>query len=280
MGGLSVNVPTRISFRSAPTRPTVDESYEWIEIPQGEDVFFDSEKTRMYLAYRNDGMGIRGQVFRGRHVAMAFFRRLKTHVEQEWFRKEMTGAFTHIPNHSILNLIEAITDIGDRFGTGELWLPELVLGAKTMNAAMPILQDEIRRRGMETRSLGKVVLGTVLGDVHSIGLDMVCTLLIASGFEVVNLGVNVSGDRFIEAVQTERPDILGMSALLTTTAPEQEKVIRYVKRAGLRDSVKIMVGGGAVTQEFADAIGADGYAPTAPLAVRLAKRLVGSENGG
>lgn len=172
-------------------------------------------------------------------------------------------------------LIAAITEIGDKFGSGELWLPDLIQGAKAMNAAMPILQAELLQRGAETRSAGKIVMGTVAGDVHSIGLDIVSTLLLAHGFEVVNLGVNVSADVFIDALRVETPDVLGMSALLTVTAPEQERVISYVAKAGLRESVKIMVGGAAVTQEFADAIGADGYAPNGQLAVQLAKRLCG-----
>jgi corrinoid protein of di/trimethylamine methyltransferase len=178
------------------------------------------------------------------------------------------------PLATIQVLTEVITDVGARFGAGELWLPELLSAAKAMSGAMPILQGEITRRGGQVSSQGKIVLGTVYGDVHSIGIDIVATLLAANGFEVHHLGVNVPADTFLEAVRTHNPHILGMSALLTTTAPEQRKVVRRLKEEGLRDSVRVMVGGGAITQRFADEIGADGYAPNAPAAVELAASLI------
>ena len=179
------------------------------------------------------------------------------------------------PLETIAVLTAAISDIGNRFGAGELWLPELLRGAKAMNRAMPLLQDEIVSRGGEPESRGSVVIGTVYGDIHSIGLDIVATLLAANGFSVKNLGVNVPGDVFVEAVRSERPDILGLSALLTTTAPEQRRVINHLQEAGLRSDTRVMVGGGAITETFAVEIGADGYAPNAHLAVDLAMKLVG-----
>jgi len=178
------------------------------------------------------------------------------------------------PLITIQVLTEVITEVGARFGTGQLWLPELLSAAKAMSGAMPILQNEITRRGGEVSSQGRIVLGTVYGDIHSIGIDIVATLLAANGFEVHHLGVNVPADGFLEAVRAHDPDILGMSALLTTTAPEQRKVVRRLEEEGLRDRVRVMVGGGAITQRFADEIGADGYAPNAPAAVDLAASLI------
>ena len=172
-------------------------------------------------------------------------------------------------------LMEAIKEVGDAFGRGELWLPDLVGAADSMQSAMPILEGEIRRRGMERKSLGTVVAGSVYGDIHSIGMCMVCTLLSAEGFSSHNLGVNVSTEEFIKGVKEYKADILAMSALLTLTALELGKVINALKEAGLRDKVKVMVGGAAITKQFADSIGADGYEPTAVEAVGLAKRLVG-----
>ena len=179
------------------------------------------------------------------------------------------------PIEAIDALTEAITEIGERFNEGDLFLPELMLAAKTMNNAMPVLQNEILKRGLKKDSAGKIVIGTVFGDIHTIGISMVATLLVSSGFNVFNLGCNVSAETFIEAVNTHKPDILAMSALLTTTAPQQKKVISALIENGMRDKVKVIVGGGAITEEFAKEIGADGYEPTAPLAVKLAKQLLG-----
>ncbi|MBM3706659.1 MAG: cobalamin-binding protein [Actinobacteria bacterium] len=178
------------------------------------------------------------------------------------------------PIEAINALVEAITKIGDKFNEGELFLPELMLASKTMNNAMPILQDEIIKRGLKRESAGKIIIGTVYGDIHTIGINMVSTLLTSSGFEVVNLGCNVTSDNFIDAVDKYKPDILAMSALLTTTAPQQKKVIAALISNGIRNKVKVMVGGGAITAEFAAEIGADGYEPTAPLAVKLARILM------
>ena len=179
------------------------------------------------------------------------------------------------PIEAIDALTEAITEIGERFNEGDLFLPELMIAAKTMNNAMPVLQEEILKRGLKKDSAGKIVIGTVFGDIHTIGISMVATLLVSSGFNVFNLGCNVSAETFIEAVNTHKPDILAMSALLTTTAPQQKKVISALIENGMRDKVKVMVGGGAITEEFAKEIGADGYESTAPLAVKLAKQLLG-----
>ncbi len=169
----------------------------------------------------------------------------------------------------------AIRQVGDGFGKGELWLPELVGAAAAMEAATPIIEEEINRVGAKRESLGTVVIGTVYGDIHTIGKTMVATLLIADGFVVNDLGINVSAEGFVMGIKRYHADILAMSALMTTTAPEQRKVIEILKSEDLRDEVKIMIGGGAITQEFANSIGADGYDPTAPGAVSLARRLAG-----
>ncbi len=172
-------------------------------------------------------------------------------------------------------LTETIKQVGDRFGRGELWLPDLVGAADAMQAAMPIIEEELKRTGAKRKALGTVVAGTVFGDIHSIGKSMVCTLLTAGGFEVHDLGVNIKAEEFLEAVDKYQANILAMSALLTMTAAEQKKVIDTLKEKGIREKVKVMVGGGAITADFAESIGADGYDPTAPGAVELARRLVG-----
>lgn len=169
----------------------------------------------------------------------------------------------------------AIRRVGNGFGRGEFWLPDLIGAADAMSAATPILEEEIKRRGARRESLGTVVIGTVYGDIHTIGKTMVATLLTANGFQVYDVGINVTAEKFVEAIKQYEPDMLAMSALMTMTASEQKKVIETLKKEGLRDKVKIMVGGGAITQEFADSIGADGYDPTAPGAVKLARKLVG-----
>jgi len=178
------------------------------------------------------------------------------------------------PIETINTLTQSITEIGNKFEKGELWLPDLMLAAKTMQSAIVPLEEEIKKRGLKRESIGKIVIGTVFGDIHSIGKNMVLTLLVANGFEVIDLGVNIEAKTFIKAVKENNPDILAMSALLTTTAPEQERVILALKEEGIRDKIKVIVGGGPITKEFAEGIGADGYEPTAPLAVKLARSLL------
>jgi corrinoid protein of di/trimethylamine methyltransferase len=190
-----------------------------------------------------------------------------------WARKAVAEGVA--PVKAMEALTEAIRRVGDRFGKGELWLPDLVGAADAMQAAMPVIEEDLKKTGAKRESLGIVVLGTVFGDIHDIGKAMVCTLLTAAGFEVHDLGVNVRAEEFLEAIDKFKAEILAMSALLTMTASEQRKVIEALKARGDRDRVKVMVGGGALTQEFADEIGADGYDPTAPGAVTLARRLLG-----
>ena len=171
-------------------------------------------------------------------------------------------------------LTAGIREIGDGYARGELFLPDLVGAAGAMQSAMTILEKEIGKLGKKRESAGSVVIGTVFGDIHSIGKNMVSVLLAAEGFVVTDLGVNIAAGQFVDAVRRYRPDILAMSALLTTTAPEQGKIVESLEREGLRAGLKIMVGGGAITQEFAQSIGADGYAASAPEAASLARRLM------
>ena len=171
-------------------------------------------------------------------------------------------------------LTEGIQIVGDKFGSGQLFLPDLVCASEVLKKAFPVINSEIEKRGQKTKSLGKVVIGTVFGDIHCIGKDMVSTLLYAAGFEVIDLGINVRGEDFLKAVRNENPDILAMSALLTTTAAEQKNVIKGLNEEGLRDKVRIIIGGSPINQEFADSIGADGYGATAPEGVRLVKKYL------
>lgn len=166
-------------------------------------------------------------------------------------------------------------DIGDRFGAEELWLPDLIGAADAAQSALEVIELKIVESGKQPERLGTVVLGTVFGDIHNIGKTMVGALLTAHGFKVVDLGTNVTSTQFVEGVKENKADILALSALLTTTAVEQAKVIESLKEEGLRDQLKVMVGGGAITPEFAQEIGADGYRATAPEAVDLAVELVG-----
>ena len=170
--------------------------------------------------------------------------------------------------------VQTIRGVGDDFGRGELFLPDLVGAADALQAATPVIMEAFKNSGEERISSGKVVIGTVAGDIHTIGKSMVATLLTAEGFEVFDIGIDVSTEQFIEAIKEHKPDIIAMSALLTTTAPAAKDVIRELENQNLRESVKVMLGGGAVTEDFANDIGVDGYDPTAPGAVEVAKKLV------
>jgi len=179
------------------------------------------------------------------------------------------------PLKALEALTQAIREVGDAFGLGEIFLPELVSSAEAMQVALPIIEEKLQQTGGKRESAGKVVAGTVSGDIHNIGKSILCTLLTADGFEVIDLGIDVPLSEFVEAVQEHQPDILALSALLTITAMEQRNVIEALEDCGLRDSVKIIVGGGAINDEFAESIGADGYDPTAPGGVSLCRNLLG-----
>jgi methanogenic corrinoid protein MtbC1 len=179
------------------------------------------------------------------------------------------------PLAALAALTDAIRSVGDGFACGELWLPDLIAAADAMTAGTAVLEAEIARRGMRQHGLGVVVIGTVFGDIHDIGKNMVATLMRAAGFIVHDLGINITAAAFVEAVAKYNAQLLALSALLTTTAPEQKKVIEMLAEAGLRDKVRVIVGGGGITAGFAESIGADGYDATAPGAVKLARRLLG-----
>ena len=170
--------------------------------------------------------------------------------------------------------VAGIQEVGVLFQTGEIFLPELVASAGAMKSAMSVLDAAMRQQGTKRASLGKVVLGSMHHDIHDIGKSMVASLLTANGFEVIDLGVDVPSERFAEAVYTERPDVLGMSALLTTTMPEQKKVIDLLVVQGLRNKVKVIVGGAPVNMDWASKIGADAYAANAISAVEVIRNLV------
>jgi corrinoid protein of di/trimethylamine methyltransferase len=179
------------------------------------------------------------------------------------------------PLDSIDNgFVKGIRVVGDRFGAGELFLPELVMSAEAMKAALAILEPELAKSSAARESMGNVLACTVQGDIHDIGKRIVCTMLSANGFSVVDLGVNVKVDRFVEEIKTRKPDIVAMSALLTTTAPNQGKVIRQLIAQGLRDEYVVMIGGAPTSPGWAKEVGADGYGENATEAVRVAKELM------
>lgn len=171
-------------------------------------------------------------------------------------------------------LTNTIRTIGDKFEKDEIFLPELIGAAEAMTASTNILEEEIKRQGKKKQDTGTIAIGTVFGDIHDIGKNIVATLLRAAGYSVYDCGVNVKASSFIEAIGSEKPDILALSALLTTTAQEQERVVQTLEDNGDRAAIKIIVGGGGVTEEFAQDIGADGYAATAAGAVSLVQKLL------
>ncbi|MEM3464812.1 MAG: corrinoid protein [Candidatus Bathyarchaeia archaeon] len=172
-------------------------------------------------------------------------------------------------------LAKGIREVGEKFANGEAFLPELVMAAETMKKALEVLEPELRRAKKERKALGKVLLGTVAGDIHSIGKTIVGSMLTANGFEVYDIGEDVPAEKFVEKVKELKPDVVGLSALLTTTLPEQRTVIEALKREGLRDKVKVIIGGAPASREWAEEIGADGYGADATEAVEVVKRLLG-----
>ncbi len=171
----------------------------------------------------------------------------------------------------IESMIAAMEEVGRLFQEGEYFVPEMLLAAHSMKAGLSVLQPHLVNTGVEP--IGKVVLGSVDGDMHDIGKNLVAMMLEGAGFQVVDLGTDVSAAQFVEAVK-EGADILGLSALLTTTLPSMESTIRAIEAAGLREDVKIIVGGAPVTTDYAHQIGADGYAKDASQAVKVAKSFI------
>jgi trimethylamine corrinoid protein len=170
--------------------------------------------------------------------------------------------------------VTGITYVGEKYGCREMFLPDLLASAEAMKAAVAVLEPEMRRRGAEREMLGRVVLGTAKGDIHDIGKNLVATLLSASGFQVFDLGTNATTEQFVAKVKEVDADIVGVSALLTTTMTGQKAVIEALDMAGLRPRVKAIIGGAAVSSKWATDIRADGFARNAMDALELAKRLV------
>jgi 5-methyltetrahydrofolate--homocysteine methyltransferase len=169
-------------------------------------------------------------------------------------------------------LVPAMDEVGRRFECNEYFVPELLLSARAMKAALEIIRPLLVARG--TEPVGRVVIGTVKGDLHDIGKNLVAAMLEGGGFEVIDLGVNVSPEKFIQTVREKNAQIIAMSALLTTTMPAMKTTIDALKQAGVREKVKVLIGGAPITQKYADEIGADGFSDNAVGAVALAKRSV------
>jgi trimethylamine corrinoid protein len=171
-------------------------------------------------------------------------------------------------------LAKALREVGDRFGRGDAFITELIAAAQAMEAGAEVLNKEIVRRGASRKAVGRFLIGTVEGDIHSIGKNIVATMLSAAGFEVVDIGVDVKAEDFIEKVRELKPDILGLSALMTTTMVKQKEVIKALRDADLRDGVKVIVGGAPVTEDWVDEIDADACGLDAGSAVQTALGLM------
>ena len=178
-----------------------------------------------------------------------------------------------VPKEVLENgLIKGMGIIGDKFKKNEVYVPEVLIAARAMHSGMDVLRPKLVETGV--KNIGKVVIGTVKGDLHDIGKNLVKMMLEGVGFEVIDLGADVSADNFVAAVREHQPDIIGMSALLTTTMINMAEVIKALEDTGLRDKVKVMIGGAPITQDYAEQIGADSYAPDAASASDLAKKII------
>ncbi len=188
-------------------------------------------------------------------------------LAQQWLASRMQ------PLDAInLGYVPGMNQVGEQFGCRAMFLPDVMAAAEAMKSAMAVLEPEIQRRGMAREVSGTVVLGTVQGDIHEIGKNLIATLLVAAGFRVLDLGCNVSAERFAREAENAGADVVGASSLLTTTMVRQRDVIAAMQP--LRPRVKVIVGGAPVTNHWAEEIGADGYAPDAQRALELVKRLV------
>jgi 5-methyltetrahydrofolate--homocysteine methyltransferase len=169
----------------------------------------------------------------------------------------------------------ALDLMGERFALGDIFVPEIVLGAKAADAALEVLEPELLRRGSSTEKLGKVLMATVKGDIHDIGKNIVTLLMKAADLEVVDIGADKAGEEILAAAKEHKVDVIGLSALLTTTMPRMKEMLELLQESGVRDQYKVIVGGAPVTQEFADAVGADGYGADATSGVDVTKKLLG-----
>jgi 5-methyltetrahydrofolate--homocysteine methyltransferase len=169
-------------------------------------------------------------------------------------------------------MVSAMGEVGRLFEEGEYFVPEMLIAARAMKTGMEILKPQLV--DADIQPAGKIVAGTVKGDLHDIGKNLVCMMLEGAGFQVVDLGADVSPETFVNAVREHQPDFIAMSALLTTTMPNMQTTIDALKEAGLRNQVKVLIGGAPITDDYAEKIGADGYAPDASRAVKLAQSLM------
>ncbi len=171
-------------------------------------------------------------------------------------------------------LTPAMSDIGEKFRTGEAFLPELIQSAQIFEEAMNILAPAIKKTGKKTEIKGAIIIGTVKGDIHNLGKDIVAMLFKISGYEVRDLGVDVANSKFLEEAEKHQADIIALSSLLTSTMPIQKDLIKILKEKGIRDRYRVIIGGGPVTKEWAENIGADGYAENAMEALTLVNNLM------
>jgi 5-methyltetrahydrofolate--homocysteine methyltransferase len=182
----------------------------------------------------------------------------------------------NVPAEDILQkaCIPAMGEVGRLFEEGEKYVPEMLISARAMQKSVALLKPLLAQGNVQ--SAGKVIVGTVQGDLHDIGKNLVGMMLEGTGFEVIDLGTDVTPQKFVDAVRQHQPQLIGLSALLTTTMPSMKKIIEALQEAGLRGQVKVLIGGAPVTDAYADQIGADGYAPDASSAARKAKALLGA----
>ncbi len=195
--------------------------------------------------------------------------------DQELVRDQVdAGLKAGVPADTILNagMVAAMRDVGRLFEAGEYFVPEMLIAARAMQTGMAVLKPHLA--GIGATGAGKIVIGTVQGDLHTIGKNLVAIMLECAAFEIVDLGFDVAPEAFVDAVRAHQPDVVGLSALLTTTMPSMQATIEALKTAGLRDRVKVIVGGAPLTDAYARAIGADGYAPDASRAVALTQSLI------
>ncbi len=183
-----------------------------------------------------------------------------------------------LPPEQVLKegLIVAMAEVGRLFEEGEFFVPEMLIAARAMKGGLAILRPQLAAANVQ--AVGKVVIGTVQGDLHDIGKNLVGMMLEGAGFDVIDLGTDVPAQKFVEAVKTHQPQFVGCSALLTTTMPRMKDVIAALEKAGLRDQVKVMIGGAPITQQYADEIGADIFAPDAAGAANRARQAVASHS--
>jgi corrinoid protein of di/trimethylamine methyltransferase len=196
--------------------------------------------------------------------------------------KEISGLIDRVEPLDIIQqgMMPGLRKIGDLFGSGEVFLPEMLMATEAFQEGMKIVEPRLIASGQKFKSPGKVVFGTVLTDIHEIGKNIVITLMRTHGFDVIDLGANVSPTTFVEEAEKVNADVIAMSALMTTTMTYQRDVIAYLKDRGLRDKYIVLVGGGPVNKEWADQIGADGTSDSAVGAVELTKRLISQKKGG